>query len=306
MFAPPPVISTEVFAELPAEFRTPKPNAWSDANRAGAPLHSFLEGPSFDRDGNLYVVDIPYGRIFRISPSGKFTLIAAYDGEPNGLKIHKDGRIFIADYKNGMLLLDPEHGELTTVINRRWSERLKGPNDLFFAANGDLYFTDQGQTGFQDPTGRLYRYNLATERLDLLLGVIPSPNGLVMNVEENVMFVAVTRGNCVWRMPILADGSVTKVGAFIQLSGGLGGPDGLAMDEAGGLVVAHAGLGAVWLFDRLGQPSARVQTCAGILLTNVAYGGADRRTLYITESETGAILRATMPTPGKPMYSHQS
>ena len=79
---------------------------------------------------------------------------------------------------------------------------------------------------------------------------------------------------------------------FIQLSGGLGGPDGLAMDEAGGLVVAHAGLGTVWLFDRLGQPIARVQSCAGLMTTNIAYGGADRRTLYITKSETGAILCA--------------
>ena len=53
MFAPPPVLKTEVFAELPAEFRKPRPNAWTDANRAGQPLHSFIEGPSFDRDGNL-------------------------------------------------------------------------------------------------------------------------------------------------------------------------------------------------------------------------------------------------------------
>jgi gluconolactonase len=306
MFAPPPVIETDVFAELPAEFRKPRPNAWSDANRAGAAPHSFLEGPSFDREGNLYVVDIPYGRIFRISPEGKFALIAEYDGEPNGLKIHKDGRIFVADYKNGLLLLDPKRGELSTVISRRWSERLKGPNDLFFSANGDLYFTDQGQTGFQDPTGRLYRYNLSTEKLDLLLGVIPSPNGLVMNVEENAIFVAVTRGNCVWRMPILSDGSVTKVGLFVQLSGGLGGPDGLAMDEAGNLAVAHAGLGVVWLFDRLGQPVGRVQSCAGILTTNLAYGGAEGRTLHITESESGSVLRATMPATGKAMYSHQA
>lgn len=99
----------------------------------------------------------PTAAYSKISPEGKFALISEYDGEPNGLKIHKDGRIFVADYKNGVLLLDPKRGELTTVVNRRWSERFKGPNDLFFAANGDLYFTDQGQTGFQDPTGRLYR-----------------------------------------------------------------------------------------------------------------------------------------------------
>lgn len=305
MFAPPPVIQTEIFAELPSEFRKPRPTPWSDANRAGIPLHSFLEGPSFDRDGNLYVVDIPYGRIFRISPEGRFTLVAEYDGEPNGLKIHKDGRIFVADYKNGILLLDPGSGTLSTVVNRRWSEHFKGPNDLFFAANGDMYFTDQGQTGFQDPTGRLYRYSLASGRLDLLLGTIPSPNGLVMNVEENAIFVAVTRGNCVWRMPILGDGTVTKVGLFVQLSGSLGGPDGIAIDEAGDLLVAHAGLGCVWVFDRLGQPIWRIQSCAGILTTNIAFGGPDRKTLYITESESGSILKATLPVAGKTMYSHQ-
>ena len=192
-------------------------------------------------------------------------LVAEYDGEPNGLKIHNDGRIFIADYNNGILLLDPKSGKLTPIISRRWSERFKGPNDLFFAANDDMYFTDQGQTGLQDPTGRLYRYDLSTDKLDLLLGTIPSPNGLVMNVEENAIFVAVTRGNCVWRMPILGDGSVTKVGLFVQLSGGLGGPDGLAMDEAGNLAVAHAGLGSVWVFDRLGQPIHRVRSCSRTL-----------------------------------------
>ncbi len=174
MFAPPPVVTTEIFAELPNEFRKPRPNAWAEANRGGALVHSFLEGPSFDREGNLYVVDIPYGRVFRISPEGKFALVAEYDGEPNGLKIHKDGRIFVADYRNGLLLLDPARGELTPVVTRRWSERFKGPNDLFFAANGDLYFTDQGQTGLHDPSGRLYRFNVTTGKLDLLIGTIPS------------------------------------------------------------------------------------------------------------------------------------
>lgn len=303
MFALPAVIETEVFAELPAQFRRPRATAWSDANRGGQDLHSFLEGPSFDRNGNLYVTDIPFGRVFRVSAQGTFTLIAEYDGEPNGLKIHRDGRIFITDYKHGIMLLDPASGQVTPVLERRWSERLKGVNDLFFATNGDLYFTDQGQTGLHDPTGRLYRLTPAG-RLELLADRFPSPNGLVANPEETALFVAVTRGNAVWRVPLLPDGSTTKVGIFIQLSGSLGGPDGLAVDEVGSLVVAHAGLGAVWVFDRLGQPLYRIRSCAGLLTTNVAYGGADRKTLYVTESESGAILRATLPVAGRLMFSH--
>ena len=109
----------------------------------------------------------------------------------NGLKIHRDGRIFVADYRNGLLRLDPGSGRVVPVLSRRNTERFKGLNDLTFAANGDLYFTDQGQTGLHDPTGRVYRLS-PDGKLDLLIVNVPSPNGLVLNLAENVLYVAVT------------------------------------------------------------------------------------------------------------------
>ena len=303
MFAAPPTLTTEIFAALPDAFRRPRASRWSEANRGGAALHSFLEGPSFDRDGNLYVVDIAHGRVFRISPAGVFGLVADYDGEPNGLKIDRDGRVFIADYRNGLMQLDPGRGAVTALLDRRWSERFKGLNDLFFAANGDLYFTDQGQTGLHDPTGRVYRLT-GEARLETLIDTVPSPNGLVMDLAESALLVAATRGNAVWRLPLMPDGTASKVGIFIQLSGGPGGPDGMALDAAGNLAVAHAGLGSVWVFDPHGEPLWRIRSCAGRMTTNLAYGGADGRTLFITESETGSILTAHLPVEGKRMYSH--
>ena len=125
-----------------------------------------------------------------------------------------------------------------------------------------------------------------------------------ISVDETMLYVAVTRGNCVWRVPFTHDGKATKVGVYVQLSGGWGGPDGLALDEDGNLTVAHVGLGSVWIFDKHGEPRFRVRSCAGMHTTNVAYGGPDNRTLYITESGTGSILFADLPTAGKPMYSH--
>jgi gluconolactonase len=305
MFAPPPVIETKVFARLPDRYRRSDPNnAWARVNRRGVPLDSFLEGPSFDRDGNLYVTDIPYGRIFRISPAGDFELIAEYDGEPNGLKIARDGRIVITDYAHGLMTLEPASGKVTPLLERRWSERFKGVNDLVFASNGDIYFTDQGQTGLHDPTGRVYRLR-ADGTLDLIVGNVPSPNGLVLNGAEHILYVAATRGNCIWRVPLMPDGTASKVGVFVQLSGSLAGPDGLAMDQDDNLAIAHAGLGAVWLFSRIGEPVARVRSCAGLLTTNLAYGGADNKSLFITESETGSVLVARMPVAGRPMDSHR-
>jgi gluconolactonase len=133
---------------------------------------------------------------------------------------------------------------------------------------------------------------------------LPSPNGLVLSREENILFVNVTRANAVWRLPLPADVRVDKAGVFVQLSGGMSSPDGLAIDSQGGLAVAHSGLGAVWLFDRLGQPKYRVCSCAGLKITNLAFGGDDRRMLFIAESETGSILVARVPVAGHPMFSH--
>ncbi|BAT61627.1 lactonase drp35 [Variibacter gotjawalensis] len=305
MYAPPPAIEPEVFARVPDKFRiTDRVSKWATIQRGGRPTPCFLEGPSFDRDGNLYVVDVAWGRIFRISPSGEFTLVIEYDGEPNGLKIHRDGRIFIADYKNGIMLLDPARGAVTPVVQGSEFGPFKGVNDLVFASNGDLYFTDQGLTGLQDASGRLHRLRADTGRLDTILQGIPSPNGLVLGLEEDIVFVNVTRDNAVWRVPMNQAGAAFKVGAFIRLSGG-NGPDGLAIDESGGLAIAHFGLGTVWIVNAIGEPVARVKSCAGLATTNVAYGGADRRTLYITESESGQILMAKVPTAGRAMYSHQ-
>ena len=253
MFPLPEIISTTVFAEVPAKLRRSGTTSWTQVNRPGRPTHSFLEGPSFDRAGNLYVVDVPFGRIFRVSPSGQFEVATEYDGEPNGLKIHKDGRIFITDYKNGLMTLEPTSGKVTPLLERRSSERFKGLNDLFFAANGDVYFTDQGETGLQDPTGRVYRMT-SDGVLKCLLHTVPSSNGVTLDLDESSLFVAATRSNNIWRVPNVRDGDAAKVGVFIQLSGGPGGPDEMALDEKGNLAVAHFGSGCVWLFDPHGQP----------------------------------------------------
>jgi len=303
-FEPPQLIEAEVFASVPARLRRKgHPSTWIDANHPGSGLDCFLEGPAFDRDGNLYMVDIPYGRILRMSPRGEFDVAAEYDGWPNGLAIHRDGRIFIADYRHGIMVLDPKSGRVEPFLAHCFSESFKGVNDLTFAKNGDLYFTDQGQTGVHDPSGRVYRYT-TDGRLECLIGNGPSPNGLVLDPDDKVLYVAMTRANCMWHCPLKPGGGVAKVGVFAQLPG-IHGPDGLAMDEAGNLSAAHARPGIVWVFSSIGEPLYRVQAkTKGSRMTNIAYGGADRKTLFITESYSGAILAARMPVAGKVLFSH--
>jgi gluconolactonase len=304
LFAPPTVIETAVWATLPDEWhRVPEDNEWVLGQPGGRP-HSVLEGPCFDRDGNFYCVNVPMGHIYRIDATHNFHLVCAYDGWPNGLKIARDGRIFVADYKNGLMLLDPISGRIEPWLVRANLERFKAINDLFIAASDDIYFTDQGLTGLHDPTGRLFRAG-ADGRVTCLVDNIPSPNGVVMDLDEEAVFVGATRANSVWRVPLLRDGSAAKVANYIQLSGG-GGPDGLALDSAGRLLVAHVGLGTVWVFDACGEPVHRIRSCRGRLTTNLAFGGPDGRTLFITEAESGTILTAELDTPGKGMAAQRA
>jgi gluconolactonase len=301
LLSPPQVRDTEVFTRMPDRFRRPQQgSSWGDANRPGLPTDSFLEGPVFDGAGNLYVTDIPFGRIFRIDPLGAWEQVAEWAGEPNGMKFLNDRELVITDYRNGLMVCDIHSGQVRPYLERRQSERFKGLNDLIFDSRGNLYFTDQGQTGLHDPTGRLYRLQ-PDGRLDLLLSNVPSPNGVALSPDERVLYLAVTRGNQVWRVPLLDDGSVSKVGAFFT-SYGPSGPDGLAVDATGRVIVANPGLGLCWVLSPRAEPVVVLKSCAGTSLTNIAFGGADRQTLYCTESVTGTVLRATLDQPGLPLH----
>lgn len=285
---------------MPKHFRrTGVRSLWADVNQGGRLADSFLEGPVFDEQDNLFVTDIPFGRVFRIDPKGQWDLVAQWDGEPNGMKFLNTGQLLVTDYRNGLVVLDINSGQIRPYLERRNSERFKGVNDLVFDSLGNLYFTDQGQTGLHDPTGRVYR--LAPDgRLDMLLSNVPSPNGIVLSKDERFLFVAATRGNCVWRMPLLGDGSVSKAGQFFT-SYGPSGPDGLAIDDNGRLLVANPGLAYVWVLNPRAEPEEVLTGPAGASITNLAFGGSDRKTLFCTDSTHGHILQVKMSVAGYPL-----
>lgn len=294
MFAVPPECIATVHARLPEALHRPQTQSeWLELQRPGQPASSFLEGPVLDASGCLYFCDIPWGRIFRVNTAGQIELVAQYDGLPNGLAFHPDDRLFVADAKHGIITVNLQNGTMVPVLAGFEGMPFRGVNDLIFSKAGELYFTDQGQSGLHDPYGRLFRYG--PRGLECLLRGIPSPNGLVLDAQQRTLYLAVTRDNAVWRVPLLPDGSVTKVGVFIRLSGGVG-PDGLTMDQHDNLFVCHLGLGTVWMFDRLGEPRLRIRSPEGLLTTNATLGGRDQSTLFITESSSGTILQVELST----------
>src|SRR4029453_8520055 len=151
------------------------------------------------------------------------------------------GDAYIADYKRGLLKLNKKAGSVEPILSTAFSEGFKGLNDLHFADNGDLYFTDQGQSGITDPSGRVYRLRARGE-LQRLVSNAPSPNGITLNRKNSQVYVAITRAQQVWRLPLMQAGTPSKTGVAIQLSGGHAGPDGIEMDDEDGLAVCHLGV----------------------------------------------------------------
>lgn len=299
MYPIPPSVEADVFAVIPESIGYgDRKSEWAGVQVHGQSTPTFLEGPCFDAAGTLWVTDIPWGRVLKITAAGEVSVGAEYDGYPNGLKFLANGKALIADLKNGIMQFDPASGTVEPYLTRRLLEPFKGCNDLCVASNGDIYFTDQGQSSLGDPYGKVFRLRADSGRLELVLDKIPSPNGLVLNKAENALYLAVTRANAIWKINFNADGSTGKVGLFIQLSGGHG-PDGITIDENDGLAVCHVGMGSVWLFDAWGEPTLRIRSPGGRMTTNLAYGGPDNRTLYFTESTTGTVLKAETPVAGR-------
>jgi gluconolactonase len=280
-----------LWTTLPDALRRRQPSAWALANRPGLATNSFLEGPCFDARGRLVLVDIPFGRLLRITPEGAWSVLAEYEGWPNGCKVRPDGQLLVADYRRGLLRVDPDSGAVAEHLPHRFSEGFKGLNDLHLAADGSVYFTDQGQTGLHDPSGRVYRLD-PDGALQTVLAQVPSPNGLALAPDGRALFVAVTRDAAVWRGALMPDGNLGKVGRFVSFFGATG-PDGIAFDSRGRLWVAHPSGGCVWVVEASGEIARRVRLPEGAFPTNLAFT-PDGTEACITASGTGAIYRATV------------
>ena len=99
------------------------------------------------QEGNLYVVNFAFGEIVRITENGEPSIFCSYDGAPNGLQVGPDGMIYVADRLHGIMRLDPTTRKIALHCGLEQSpDGFVGLSDLTIAGNGDIYFTDQGNS----------------------------------------------------------------------------------------------------------------------------------------------------------------
>jgi gluconolactonase len=264
----------------------------------------FLEGPAFDSSGNLWMVSIESGEIQKVTPSGKCTTATNTHGQPQGLKFHKDGRLFGVDRKRGVFWIDTKTGEVHDYMRYFNNENFHGPNDLIFDKTGGIYFTDPWGTSPLNPRGGVYYVSPEPEKhITRLANNLSFPNGIALSPDEKTLYINDFNNQRVLAVPIISPGVINVGFAHVfggTLAGGWG-TDGEAVDSKGNLYVAHYGAGEVVVIDPNGFMIGTIAlpASAGNQTTNVAFHNGY---LYITEAGQNIVWRVKTNIPGGKLY----
>jgi gluconolactonase len=279
--------------------------------------HGWAEGPVWVRDGGyLLFSDVVKNAIYRWKEGEGERVVLARSGyagtrpfagrEPgsNGLAIDPEGRLVFCQHGERRIVRREADGRLTVLADRYRGRRLNSPNDLVFAANGDLYFTDPPfglPASYADPAKELpYQgvYRLTSDgALTLLTSELSGPNGIAFSPDERTLYVSnADPKRLIWMAyPVKADGSLGAGRVFYDgtamFAGRPGTADGLKVDTRGNLFAV--GPGGVYVF----APDA---TLLGWLdfggnVGNVAWG-EDGATLFVAAN--AAVYRVRLSTTG--------
>ncbi len=248
-----------------------------------------LEGPCFERDGNLLFVEVFGGRVFRLSSSMRLTTVLDTNAFGSaGLAVHRDGRIFVAGLGNFkdtgcVVAIQPDGSGLETIVP---PEKGYLPDDLVFDAAGGFYFTDFHGTSTEPTGGVLYvspdflRITPVLPRLAVANGVALSPNGRELWVTE------FSRG-LLHRVELANATTIAPFGTAITYQFTGPAPDSMRADADGNLYVAMYGQGRVLVFNRNGMPIGQ------ILLPGREQGHNLRSTSLVIRPSTDEMLIVT-------------
>lgn len=250
---------------------------------------SFTEGPTCDPAGNVYFTDQPNNRILRWGISNTLSTFMEPAGRANGMCFDSHSNLIAcAEEKNELWSIAPD-GKIAVICSEFAGKPFNGPNDVWVAPNGGLYFTDPFYRRAwgkhkQMPQDGEYVYYISPDRKRVVRVItdLKKPNGITGTPDGKRLFVADIGAGRTWAFDIQPDGSLTNKTLFCEL-----GSDGMTIDEQGNLYLTGDG---VTIFDKTGQRIQHIPVPEP-WTANVSFGSPDHRTLFITASKSLYSIR---------------
>jgi gluconolactonase len=253
---------------------------------------SFIEceGPAVDKDGNLYAVNFNHkGTIGKVSPEGVGSVFVELPAGSvgNGIRFDSKGNMFIADYtKHNILKVDMKTKAISVFANE---PRMTQPNDITIDSKNRLYASDPN---FRGRSGRVWRID-PNGKVSLLDSINTPANGVAVSPDEKKLYVNAARSIFVYDLS--PKGEISNRKLLIEFPDGV--MDGMRCDINGNLYAARGQVGRVSIVSPDGKLIREIQ-CLSRGATNVAFGGKDGKTIYVTNQGDNNIETFRVETPG--------
>lgn len=273
-----------------------------------------LEGPAYDRRGNLLFVDVYGGRILRLTQQGMLTTLYTDSSlRPAGIAIHKDGRIFVAgigDFNAGSIIaLDPDGGNLQTIVP---ASAGYVPDDLIFDSKGGVYFTDfKGSS--TEPTGGVYYVWPDQKKITPVLPKMSAANGVALSPDGKVLWATEFCVSRLHRVELEDAVTVARFGTTVPYHFVGRAPDSMRADADGNVYVAMYQQGRILVFSAYGIPIGQILLPGRnenhfLKCTSLAFVPGTRDLVIVSRDELGGqgsmIFRAQGLAAGVTMFSH--
>ena len=256
----------------------------------------FTEGPLWHPDGFYYFVDVRSSVLYRIVPGKAAEVVRDKTGGGNGTTFDLERRLILCEGDNRRVTRTASDGRIDVLMDRYEGKRLNRPNDVVCKSDGSIYFTDPGLrvplAEREVPYAGVYR--VMPDGSTSLVADFEYPNGLAFSSDERLLYVANTRwAQYIHVLELDAAGRMVRRRIFADMSSDEtdGVPDGMKVDTEGR--VFCTGPGGTWVFSREGKRLGIIRTPE--VPANLAFGGPDLKTLFLTARTSVYTLRVKAP-----------
>ena len=263
----------------------------------------FTEGPLWHPDGFYYFVDVRSSVLYRIVPGRVPEVVREKTGGGNGTTFDLQGRLVICEGDNRRVTRMTADGRVEVLVDRFEGKRLNRPNDVVCKSDGSIYFTDPGLRVPLAERELSYAgvYRVMPDGVTSLVADFEYPNGLAFSPDERRLYVANTRwAQYIHVLDLDPSGKMARRRIFADMSSDEtdGVPDGMKVDIEGR--VYCTGPGGTWVFAPDGARLGIIRTPE--VPANLAFGGADLRTLFLTARTSVYTLRVKVPGQPHPLF----